>query len=235
LNSTTAAAVQASSLHLPGAYTFVFATMGSCEAIHDTVRYHLVAPGSIDIGPDASICPGDTACFTAVSSSTLSNLLWTNGQVTSTACFTQGGIYACEAADGNGCILHDTAMVSLLPTPSNISVSIDTMTCPVLVFTATSTGGNAYTWHLGSGVQLSGASVSYDYSAWGLGNYPFSLDISNGTCTTTTLGTAIVSCFVGIAQTSPCEFKHSPNPTSGIVHVQLGPSGPGLGKANCKF
>jgi len=99
---------------------FIVGGVQGCSMIKDSV--HIVvsdAPASLDLGPDKSLCPGNTILLNAKSG--FVRYLWQDGSTDSTFLVTSPGTYFVKATDACGVIRSDTMVVtSAPPIPFNI-------------------------------------------------------------------------------------------------------------------
>ena len=121
-------------------------SQGACTA-SDTVNVVVLDPGSIDLGPDQTVCAGNPVVLDA--SLNGASYLWSNGATTPTLSVTTSGTYAVTAAVGQ-CIVTDDCIVVVNPVPQ-VDIGPDQSVCPgsIAAFDA-STAGGTYLWHDGT-------------------------------------------------------------------------------------
>lgn len=132
-----------------GSGTYYVDMTDLCGTVSDTivVNYYSSAPFTIDLGPDTTICVGDTLVLTA-GLDTL-NYLWNSGSTDSAIVVNAQGMYWVDASDV--CVTEsDTIMVTIIP-PMFLELGPDTALCPgdSLVLIAGTNASN-YLWQDGS-------------------------------------------------------------------------------------
>ncbi|MCB9230085.1 MAG: gliding motility-associated C-terminal domain-containing protein [Bacteroidia bacterium] len=125
-------------------YVIVFNSVGCPDTSAPVLVTENPLP-DVSIGPDQSICAGDTAVFT--SSPSFPVYLWSNGSTQSSIAVTQAGGYALSVRDSNGCSGADTAFVTVNPNPV-ISIGNDQEFCEgtSTVILSPGNGFASYTW-----------------------------------------------------------------------------------------
>lgn len=126
----------------PGLY-WVMVSLSSCT-VSDSILVNIAPPVTIDIGPDTTLCPGETYTLTA-NASGASSILWSDGHPGPKYTVTQSGTYSAAAMD-NGCYAYDTAVVTFVVLPV-IDLGGDTTLCDGSVITLDiTTPGATYAW-----------------------------------------------------------------------------------------
>lgn len=125
---------------------WVQVTQGPCS-VSDTVHIAVVAPGSLDLGPDISICAGSSVVLDATLPG--ASYLWSTGATSATITVSAAGNYSVTATV-QGCSTSDAINVSVTPLPV-VDIGGDQSLCPgsMVVFDATTQGGT-YLWHDGT-------------------------------------------------------------------------------------
>jgi len=124
----------------------------------------LTNPNSpFDLGPDSTVCEGESVVF--FGSSVLTSYTW-NGTVTNNFEFTamEAGTYTAEAYNSFNCPSYDTVELFTTPLPA-FSLGNDTGACDAILLQLRGPSGmQTYTWFNGSGNQtfnVSGAGLYY--------------------------------------------------------------------------
>lgn len=117
----------------------------------DTILVSISAP-SVNLGPDSTICPGDTVILEADTSTAY---FWQDSTTNQTLAITQSGQYFVTVTDSVGCQARDTMNLTLSIPPS-LNLGSDTTVCagnPVLLDAGTGPVGTVYQWSSGAGTQ----------------------------------------------------------------------------------
>lgn len=89
---------------------FIHSSIEGCKTLEDSVNLTvLVAPAKLDIGPDTSICPGNTIVLNAKTG--YSSYRWQDGSADSIFTVTKPGTYYVTTKDACGEIFSDTVTV----------------------------------------------------------------------------------------------------------------------------
>ncbi|NQV02522.1 MAG: IgGFc-binding protein, partial [Bacteroidia bacterium] len=124
---------------------------------------------SLNLGPDRTICPGDSITFDGGGGINPA-YQWSNGDTTRTITVKAAGEYWLTKWDNDSlCELHDTAWIFYLPVP-NVSIGNDTAICDGDQITLTATGGTftGFLWNTGdttSSITVD-STGSYSVAAW---------------------------------------------------------------------
>jgi gliding motility-associated-like protein len=103
----------------------------------------------IDLGPDTTLCEGDTLILNAGSNYT--DYLWSDNSIDSTMIITTTGTYWVEVWDGYDCNTSDTIYVSFAPGPEGLNIGNDTTICEQDSLLLFAEGGfDSYEWQDGS-------------------------------------------------------------------------------------
>ncbi|MEL6143287.1 MAG: gliding motility-associated C-terminal domain-containing protein, partial [Bacteroidota bacterium] len=138
-----------------GTYTLQVAT--DCGILRDTITIESAPPVSIDLGPDLSICPGESLLLTPVSSG--AEIVWSNGSTANSIEVQVSGIYWAEVR--SSCSSErDSIMVNVV-NEINIDLGDDLLLCPGESITLAAEQPNAtYDWSTGaSGPSITVASA----------------------------------------------------------------------------
>jgi|GEM_PF-3051660 len=117
----------------------------------DTILISISAP-QVNLGPDSTICPGDTLVLEADSTT---SYFWQDSTTNQTLSITQSGQYFVTVTDSVGCQARDTMNLSLAIPPS-LNLGADTTVCagnPVLLDAGGGPVGTLYQWSSGAGTQ----------------------------------------------------------------------------------
>ncbi|MCI5057175.1 MAG: T9SS type A sorting domain-containing protein [Flavobacteriales bacterium] len=136
----------------------------SCMASDTIVISNLPVP-SVNIGPDTSLCPGDTLVVDAGAG--FNTYQWSHGFLTQTAEITATGTYWVDVTDSIGCIGSDTIVVNVFNVSLNVDLGNDTIICKgdsVLLNADVGSSNAVYSWNGGSSASMIYASSSNLYS-----------------------------------------------------------------------
>ncbi len=164
------------------------------------------------LGPDTSICPGDSILIGIPGNGTF---LWTpNGETTGTIWVGPGSYQLlASAACGSG---SDNITIGTIQTTASFTTMQSFLT---YVFTNTSVDANSYYWDFGDGNNSTQVNPYHIYSA--AGNYTVTL-IAYGDCTNDTTTFIATPNTVGLdEQVFTNSIKVSPNPNNGQFAVSL--------------
>ncbi len=130
----------------PSTYT-VTVSRGVCVVVDSTVVIY-EAPPVVNLGPDLTICEGDTAVIDA-GARPGGSFVWNNGNTSPTLAVTQPGIYWVDVSVG-ACLVRDSITVQTTPRPV-VDLGSDTTLCAFdpITFNAAATPAT-YTWSTGS-------------------------------------------------------------------------------------
>jgi gliding motility-associated-like protein len=99
----------------------------ACGAARDSILITVYpSPGAVNLGPDLSICRGNTAVLNAHRG--YAAYLWQDGSADSTFTVTQPGTYHVMAQDACGSVFRDTVQVSAAP-PIPFDIGPDRIKC----------------------------------------------------------------------------------------------------------
>jgi len=129
-----------------GTYWVVFTGGSGCDAT-DTIFVSYNDPGTVDLGPDLSLCEGQTHQLNATLAGAV--LQWEDGSSDAVRTVSSSGMYSFEALVGQ-CVVGDAIAIDFSPLPS-VDLGADIQICPgsEAVFDAT-TSDASYFWQNGS-------------------------------------------------------------------------------------
>lgn len=87
-----------------------------CDTVRDTVSVNIHPQTILNLGPDTSICVGDSAILNAYSPG-FATYTWNNGSTDSAIVVYTSGAQALIVTDTNGCIANDTKIINVISTP----------------------------------------------------------------------------------------------------------------------
>jgi uncharacterized protein (TIGR02145 family) len=196
---STGATTQSITANAPGTY-WVNATDPGCT-LSDTAVVSLYPIPLVDLGPDISLCAGQTATLTA-SGGPFPQYLWNTGATTSTIVVNSTGTYYVHVVDNNGCNGSDTIHVIVNPL---LPVSVTVMPSANNVCAGTTVTFFATPLH-------EGLNPTYQWQVNGInagGNLPvFSYIPINGD---------IVNCILNSSETCTSGNPASGNPVTMII------------------
>jgi hypothetical protein len=168
-----------------GARTVTVTNAAGCSATSTatTVVVNAIPTATITAAGPTSICSGSTVALTA---STGSSYLWSNGATTAGIVANTSGNYTVTVYNANGCSVTSTPTTVTVNNPSvaNISTSGSTTFCQGGSVVLTATPASSYLWNTGATTQTITASTS--------GNYSVTLTNASG-CTSTSPVTVVTA------------------------------------------
>lgn len=133
------------SVQVAGTYSVLLTDPAGCTAEDSTVM-SVVAMPSVELGPDTSLCVGETILLDAETQD--ATYEWNTGTTASTLAVTQAGMYEVEVSVGPGCLANDSILITFDPVPiipiSNAQVCIS----DTVVLDAENEG-STYQWSTG--------------------------------------------------------------------------------------
>lgn len=176
---------------------------------------------SVDLGPDRSICLGDSIAATGTN---LTEYYWNTGDYTAVIYPRQSGTYALLARDASGCWGYDEVTItvdSLLPADVQFSPGLNLTVGETL--TGTDNGPDyRRTWHVQAPtgwVSYTGASFSHVFSA--IGSYEVRLvRIDTVTGCRDSLNWEVVVGTTALGSATGGGIRLYPNPTSGRIMIE---------------
>jgi gliding motility-associated-like protein len=127
----------------------------------------LISPGSLpnlQLGPDTTLCEGETVLLAPQLSGSGYDFLWSNGAATPAISVSQAGIYWVEATQqASGCSGRDSVLINFLQNPDPV-LPPDTLVCDsnrIVLFPGTF---DSYLWSDGSTDSILTVTLPGDYS-----------------------------------------------------------------------
>ncbi|MBI3136855.1 MAG: T9SS type A sorting domain-containing protein [Bacteroidetes bacterium] len=205
----------------PGGPTTYFVTgqdVNGCEnSAQVTVAINPLP--TISAGPDVAICIGDSTQLNGTGgtiyvwtfNTTLSDFVVADPWAEPTATTT----YYLTATDANGCSNTDDVTVTVNPLPTPPVITLDS----VFIFSSYPTGNQ---WYVNGNPILGETNDTVNYATVGQnGGYTVLYTDSNG-CSSFSDGSNIIVIFdVGIAETNEMMLRIYPNPTQGMLTIEL--------------
>lgn len=186
----------------------------------DTINTAIVALPQFTLGPDTTVCQGDSFCLGSGITGPGYTYLWNTGATTETICSNIVSGYWAIVTDSNGCQWADSVILTgAAPAPTS-SAAFDTSNCPIVAFTDQSSGSvSTYSWDFGDGNSSSAQNPSNDYSAAGNGTYTVMYIVENSCGADTSTFTVDINCLVNISPGLDARLKIFPNPNQGRFRV----------------
>ncbi|MBK6830877.1 MAG: gliding motility-associated C-terminal domain-containing protein [Flavobacteriales bacterium] len=142
-----------------GTYS-VLVDLNGCTAT-DELDVAVLSLSSLDLGPDVTLCDGETVTFDATMPGV--SFLWSTGEQTATITTDVAGTYWVEASQG-GCAVSDTVGVIVNPVPS-VDLGSDLTLCAGDDITLDATNvGATYAWSNGANTPTITVSTASTYS-----------------------------------------------------------------------
>jgi gliding motility-associated-like protein len=141
----------------PATYQLTVFDANSCK-ISDSITIVGLPSPTVNLGPDDSVCPGDSLLLHA--GNVGATFLWNTGQTTDSVWQANPGSYWVQVTDGNGCSASDTILLGLF-TPPVVNLGNDTTLCfgDSLLLDA-GNPGSLYIWSTGGFTQAIVANVA---------------------------------------------------------------------------
>ncbi|HHG84118.1 MAG TPA: T9SS type A sorting domain-containing protein [Bacteroidetes bacterium] len=120
----------------------------------DTITVSYSFP-NVNIGPDSTICPGDTVVLDG-GSHPMGMFNWSNATTNQMASFTTAGTHYVTVTDSVGCENSDS-MVITVAIPPSLNLGVDQTVCaadPVTLNAGTGPLGTTYSWNTGATSQV---------------------------------------------------------------------------------
>ena len=148
-----------------GTYWLEATSTDLCTA-SDTVEVEVNYFPNVDLGPDFSLCDGESVGLEVPLMGDTLDFLWSTGAMTNNITVTMGGEYW-VAVDNQGCVSSDTVQATLLTTPT-ADFQLDTdMVCggvPVTLLNSSNIiPGGSLNWDMGDGINFNSALPIIDY------------------------------------------------------------------------
>ncbi len=126
---------------------WVTVTQGPCDA-SDTVQVTILPVPQVDLGPDPTLCSGETATFDA--SSPGATYAWSTGDDTPTISVSQSGTYSVIVTNAVGCSTSDEVTVFTVDADA-VDLGPDVSLCQGESLTLDATlPGSSYLWNTGA-------------------------------------------------------------------------------------
>jgi len=198
-----------------GTYTLKFKVGSPTGCFKDTSAQFTIHPSPVvNLGQDISICPQTS---TILNAGQHSSYLWNTGDHTPQITATLPGIYSVTVTDANTCKDADSITIGLLPAP-NVDLGDDILTCQFNGFWLNAGSGfSSYLWFNNL------TSQSIYFSSLYSGSFNVWVTVSNtyGCLASDTIVITIETC-PGINENeSNCEVQIYPNPSNGLLFVEL--------------
>jgi hypothetical protein len=126
-----------------------------------TTTIEVYAQPVIDLGPDLSICDGDSVVLDAGAG--LFTYLWNDNAVTQTITAYTSGIYVATITDGNNCSTSDSLMLDVLA-PVQFTLGPDITVCYGLSVLLAAPPQNSYLWSTNDTTEFISVSTSGIYA-----------------------------------------------------------------------
>lgn len=97
-----------------------------CTSDRTPITVDVIPAPMVDLGPDTTVCQGDTVCFDAGAG--LAGYVWNTSELTQSICTTTPGMYWVVVTDANNCQNLDTVFLNTNPTPM-LDAGMDTEFC----------------------------------------------------------------------------------------------------------
>lgn len=185
----------------------------------DTISIMAIPAPSVTLGPDLTLCNGDSSNI-GIASQPGVTYSWNTGPTTSMITVSSSGTYILTATNGTGCSDTDELTVSALQTPV-ANFSADTAGCPTITFMDMSTDAVSWTWSFGDGSSSGSQNPSYNYQNSGNGTYTVSLIVSSPCGSDTLTQSLTIDCIVGMELPPALSISLYPNPNDGLFKVKL--------------
>ncbi|MBW8683407.1 PKD domain-containing protein [Chitinophaga rhizophila] len=178
-----------------GIYTLSIRDGNNCTTtVTDTIEMQSMASLTATALP-AQICAGDTSSLSVTANGgTVSNYSWSPGTYGGDRVMvtpTDTTAYIVSATDAFGCILTDTVMVAVKPTPQPAFTALPEVVClgsdHTLTFTGTAGAAATYNWFDFSGATIHSGTAAgpYDIRFDNAGQYTIQLQITEDGCVST--------------------------------------------------
>lgn len=186
------ATTQSITVNNTGNYSLTVSNPQGCPSVSQTIQVNVT---SIPTSPVISSSGNTTFCASGsvtLTSNLSGNIIWSNSQTTQSILVNSSGTYSAQIIS-NGCtsLPSNSIQVIVNPNPNNsVTASGSTTICQgnTVTLNAVASVGNSYQW-FNNGILIPNA-TNNSYTANAAGNYTVS--ISNGNCTSTSTGTAVV-------------------------------------------
>lgn len=190
----------------------------------DSIEVTLDPGPNIDLGPDVlTVCEVDTVTLDAGNPGFKHQ--WENGFFAQKRLIDKPGTYWVTVDDLKGCVRTDTIEVQFNETPTASFTHANVTNLSRLLFVAAGSADNDYLWDFGDGSGSTVQEATHLYANGG--NYTVTLIVSND-CGADTTSQVINVWPTSVTETNANQsLALSPNPTEGIVNVELQVATPG--------
>lgn len=209
-DGSTGSATQATA---SGAWWVQVTDTGGCTAA-DTVQISISNGPMVDLGPNQTICPGQTALLDAGGG--FNSYLWNTGATTQSISVTTSGNYFVTVTDLAGCEGLDLVYVMAQSFPvadfnySGVGLNY--------AFSSTSLNAVSQYWDFDNNGTTDATTVNPGHTFPAMGNYPVRLVVENE-CGLDTLIQTVAVGIVGIEESRVSGFQVFPNPFQHQIHI----------------
>ena len=143
-----------------GLYSVICTDANGCST-SDSIAVTFAALPIVNAGLDQTVCPEDTAAFTA--DTVYNSYLWNTGDTTASITASLAGVYVLTATDSMGCVSTDSVLL-VNHTLNPVNLGSDTFFCAGESFILDAgNGGVSYFWQDGSAGQTHVANITATY------------------------------------------------------------------------
>lgn len=174
-------------------------------------------PPTITPGGSTAICPG--ACVTLTSSVADGNV-WSTGGTGQSIEACEAGVYSVTAYDGQGCPAASLPVIVTVLPPTEAGFTVESIDGGDVTFANTSSNAGSYLWLYGDGSSSATSLPTHTHLYTQNSAYEVTL-IAIGPCGQDTLTQVVSVTSVGIEDHHLTRFTLRPNPTNGLVVLNL--------------
>ena len=215
---STSATTSSIMVNQPGEYSVIVTNQDNCTS-YDTVNVTL-SPLVVDLGPDLTICDGDSTLLNAGNTGLIYN--WTTGESTPIIYVTTGGSYSVSVTDTAGCVANDLILITAQQnfTPAFNTSPDSAVLFQSVQFTDQSSGNpTSWVWDFGDNTTSNQQNPMHTYQS--IDTFTVCLTVSDGICTNTICEDYVVDIFEGIEEDLGLDLNVYPNPNSGLFQVDI--------------
>ena len=206
-----------------GQYSLTLTSDSGCvsvSSLFSTIAYSL-PDSAVSISGSLDLCPDDSVTLFAPTGPY--SYSWSNGDSSSSIVVNQGGQFALNVIDGNGCVnTSDTIVVVDLPVPQVSSIIGDTVGIVPLqqyTYVVSQVVGQTYSWTATNGAIVSGQGTNIVSVLWNQTNTGMlSVTTTNGYCEDST--SVSIRTNIGVGDFGLIDFSLYPNPTQGKLVIE---------------